>query len=80
MCHQGNEARRKEIEMTPYERIIRENSNHDPRHVEAFMRLEYTPLEHLPLWQFKDEIKIAEQCIDVGGNIAAESLAKSYGM
>jgi hypothetical protein len=53
---------------------------HDPRHIEAFVRLEYSTLNHLPLATLRREAKIAADCIDVGGMAAAEELALSYGL
>lgn len=53
---------------------------HDPRHVEAYIRLQYGTLGHLDRTTMKREARIAADCIVVGGIEAAESLAKSYGL
>ena len=49
----------------------------DPRLIEAYVRLEYSTLDHLPLATLKREAKIAAQCITEGGIAAAEQLADS---
>lgn len=54
--------------------------NHDPRHIEAFLRLQYGTLDHLDRDTFREEAKIASECADVGGLEAAEDLAISYGL
>jgi hypothetical protein len=52
----------------------------DPRHIEAFMRVEYGCLDGLSQSKFRQEIKTSIACIREGGVIAAESLAKSFGL
>lgn len=52
----------------------------DPRHVEAYMRLEYGTLDHLSRADFRREAKVCVQCIREGGTDAAESLAASYAL
>lgn len=52
----------------------------DARHVEAYMRLEHATLDAIPTWQFEAEVKLAIECIEVGGIENAEALAQSYGM
>ncbi|MGH9887099.1 MAG: hypothetical protein ACREBE_16355 [bacterium] len=52
----------------------------DPRHVEAYMRLEHSTLNGLPIWQFNDEVKVAVECVLVGGVADAEALAQSFGL
>ena len=52
----------------------------DPRHIEAFVRLEYSTLSHLPTSTLRREAKIAADCIRIGGAEEAESLAASFGL
>ena len=52
----------------------------DPRHVEAYMRLEYGTLDHLSRAKFASETKIALQCIAAEGVEVAERCAQSYGL
>ena len=52
----------------------------DPRHIEAYMRLEHPTLDGLAPWQFDDEVKIALECIMCDGVINAESCAQSLGL
>lgn len=66
---------------SPYADLIRELSPAcDPRHVEAFMRLEYGTLDHLSREAFTRQVRIAEGCILEAGTRAAEDLCRSYGM
>lgn len=50
-----------------------------PRHVEAFIRLEYRTLDHLSRADFRRETAIALECIDLDAD-AAERLAQSFGL
>lgn len=52
----------------------------DPRHVEAYMRLEYGTLDHLSPERFASEARTAASCVVMGGTDEAESLAVSYGL
>ena len=52
----------------------------DPRHVEAYMRLEHPTLDGLSGQQFKKEVKISIACIEQEGATVAESCAKSFGL
>jgi len=52
----------------------------DPRHVEAYMRLEHSTLDGLNEKQFKEEVKIGIACVEMDGLIHAESCAKSFGL
>lgn len=52
----------------------------DPRHVEGYMRIEHHTLDGLSERQFKEEVSIGIQCVDAGGQEAAEANAKSYGL
>jgi hypothetical protein len=53
---------------------------YEARHIKAFMRLEFGTLDHLSPAKFKAEVEIACACIDEGGNVSAEALAKSFGL
>lgn len=53
---------------------------YDPRHIEAYVRLEYATLNHLPMATLRREARIAMGCIDVDGKLAAEELAESFGL
>lgn len=50
------------------------------RWVEAFMRLHNGCLDHLGRVGFIYEVRIAEACIEVGGDDLAEEIAVSMGM
>ncbi|HET8550903.1 MAG TPA: hypothetical protein VFM97_00315 [Gammaproteobacteria bacterium] len=54
--------------------------NHDPRHVEAFIRLEYSTLDHMDRETLKNEAGNAAHGIDYYGVEIAEALAQSYGL
>ncbi|MFH1844879.1 MAG: hypothetical protein ABIF77_16940 [bacterium] len=52
----------------------------DPRHVEAWMRLEHGCLDGLSVSQFAAEVKTALECIAAGPVAYSESLALSMGL
>jgi len=52
----------------------------DPRHAEAWMRLEHGTLDALSPDQFQREVEIALACIAAGPLADSESLAQSYGL
>ena len=52
----------------------------DPRHVEAYMRLEHSTLDGLSHGQFKREVAIGINCIDADGLVNAESCARSFAL
>lgn len=54
--------------------------SHDPRHIEAYVRLQYSTLDHLDRATLALEAEIAAECVTVGGIEAAERLAQSYGL
>jgi hypothetical protein len=68
-----------------YQRVIREilaqlgRIGVDPRHVEAWMRLEHSTLDGLSRGQFRAEVLAALDCIDADPH-ASERLALSYGL
>ena len=53
---------------------------YDPRHIEAYMRVENNTLDWMSAGRFACEVEIARQCVDGGGREMAERLAQSYGM
>jgi len=69
-----------------YQRMIRERLenmgcvNYDPRHIEAYMRLENSTLDGLSSTHFNREIKVSIKCIQMEGIEMAESLAVSFGL
>lgn len=72
--------------MTYYQKAIAQYldkhkiSGFDPRHIEAFMLLQYSTLSHLDARTFNKEIRIGIECIKEGGKDAAERNAKSFGL
>jgi len=52
---------------------------YDPRHIEAYMRLEHSTLDGLSKKSFLYEIGIAIECINADGKENAERCAKSFG-
>ena len=52
----------------------------DPRHLEGFIRLEYSTLSHLSWPTIRREVKLGIACIKEGGVDAAERNAKSFGL
>lgn len=52
---------------------------YDPRHVEAFLRLEFGTLDHLSRGRFEHEVREACACIDAAPDVA-EQVARSYGL
>lgn len=53
---------------------------YDPRHIEAFMRLQYSTLDHLSKQIFNKEIELCRQCVNIGGSDNAEFCAQSFGL
>lgn len=60
--------------------ILKLAPGYDPRHIEAFMRLQYGTLDHIDPATFRSEVKIAVHCVEEGGVASAERLADSYGL
>jgi hypothetical protein len=52
----------------------------DPRHVEAWMRLEHGTLDALSRKEFAREVEIAAQCVEAAGAADSEALAASLGL
>jgi hypothetical protein len=70
-----------------YEQLIREDLARigrvgaaDPRHIEAWMRLEHDTLDGLSPQQFMDEVETALACIEAGPLADSERLARSLGL
>ena len=53
---------------------------YDPRHIEAYIRLEHPTLDGLTPDRLENEAFVARCCVDEGGKEAAEMLAQSYGL
>ena len=67
--------------MTSYaDRIRALAPGYDTRHIEAYMRLQFSTLDHLDAQTFAHEVGIAVGCIEVGGVDMAERNARSYGL
>jgi len=66
--------------MSYYARAIESLTTSDPRHVEAWMRLEFGTLDHLTAERFESEVCIANACIAEAGIEESEALAVSYGL
>lgn len=68
--------------MSVYRRIISEIApqQFDPRHVEAFMRLEHSTLDHLSRADFEHEVIVCCDCIMQCGPEQAEACARSFGL
>lgn len=52
----------------------------DPRHVEAYVRLEYPTLGSVPIETLRREAKIAAACIKAVPLADSEALAVSFGL
>ncbi len=52
----------------------------DPRHIEGFIRLQYSTLSHLDWPTIRREIRVAVGCVKEGGVEMAEANAKSFGL
>lgn len=52
----------------------------DPRHIEAYIRLQYSTLSHLDWPAIRREVRIAVDCIKHGGVEQAEQCAQSFGL
>jgi hypothetical protein len=68
-------------DLTFYQRLIVEQTREvDPRHVEAWMRLEHPTLDGLSSAEIEREIDIAMATIATAGPAASEALAASFGL
>ena len=72
--------------MTNYQRGISDDlkslgmSGIDPRHIEGYMRLEYSTLNGLSASQFRAEVSLCAECVVQGGVERAEENAMSFGL
>lgn len=67
--------------MSIYQKRIKEIApEHDPRHIEAYMRLEHNTLDGLSYEKFKQEVAIGVECIKEAGIENAEKCAQSFGL
>ena len=78
---------RKGLGVSYYQQAIRETMASlgrigaaNPRHVEAWMRLEHGVLSGLSRSRFTAEVKVALDCIAAVPTSENESLAQSYGL
>ena len=68
-------------EPTFYQRRIAPRTRDvDPRHVEAWMRLEHPTLDGLSRAEFEREIDLAVAAIATAGAADSEALAASFGL
>jgi hypothetical protein len=69
-----------------YQKLIREllakagRIGTNPRHVEAWMRIEHDTLDALSPAQFAQEVEIAAQCTSEAGVATSDALAASLGI
>jgi hypothetical protein len=66
--------------MNYHARMRQYQPKHDPRLIEAYMRLEHSTLDGLTAYEFENEARIAALCIEHGGRAQAERLAVSMGL
>ena len=73
--------------MSHYQDVIRQEMARmgrvgaaDPRHVEAWMRVEHGTLNGLSPRRFAKEVSIALGCIAAASTQESESLAQSFGL
>ena len=66
---------------TCYQRRITERTHDvDPRHVEAWMRLEHPTLDGLSAAELEHEIDLAAALVVAAGPTESEALAASFGL
>lgn len=72
------------MHVTPYTAriaaLLNPIDNIDPRHIEAYMRVEHSTLDGLSVRQFAKEVCIAQACIRESGKEMAERIARSFGL
>jgi hypothetical protein len=67
--------------MTSYaDRIRALAPGYDPRHIEGYVRLQYSTLDHLDAETFAREVEIAVACVDAEGPDIAERNARTFGL
>lgn len=63
------------------QRVLADIGAHaDPRHIEAWMRVDHPTLDALSPAKFRAEVFLAVVCILAHGAADAENLARSYGL
>ena len=66
---------------TFYQRRIAERTHDvDPRHIEAWMRLEHSTLDGLSAAEFAREVDEAAALVRAAGTTESEALAASFGL
>ena len=69
------------MELTFYQRLTpQRTSDVDPRHVEAWMRLEHPTLDGLSRRAFDEAVQEALACARAAGPDESEALAASFGL
>jgi hypothetical protein len=74
------------IRKSGYADVIRETAARlgyigtDPRHIEAYMRLEHSTLDGLAKWQFDAEVRMSCECLAICSKEEAEACAQSFGL
>lgn len=66
--------------MSYADRIAELDHKHDPRHIEAYMRVKYSSLDSLSPKKFASEVKFAGKVVDFGGLERAEETARRFGL
>ena len=73
----------REDETMNYQNQIRVSMNdarYDPRHIEAFMRVDHNTLDKFTSDEWRREIKLCKACVDECGAKQAEKIAQSFGL
>jgi hypothetical protein len=60
--------------------VMKSAQGFDPRHIEAYMRLQHSTLDGLSKAAFAREVRLCVECIKQGGLEAAERNAQSFGL
>ena len=69
-----------------YQKMISEikalqgNIDIDSRHIEAYMRVQYSTLDHLSPTLFEKEVHICSECVKESNYAESEKLAISFGL
>ena len=56
------------------------NGHYDPRHIEAWIRMQHGSLSNVPPAYFEAEVRIARLCCDGASGEQSERLALSFGL
>jgi hypothetical protein len=66
---------------TYYQKVIEPLApGYDPRHIEAYMRVQHSTLGSLTPQEFAAEVNLCKACVDEAGVNAAEACALSFGL